>query len=202
MIAPRSLSLFSLLLITISSSWADCASGYNQKTISIAHHVVSRPCVPNGKVVVTAPGSIAAGAALAGWIQESHDSVYGASAPLPVDARAVMTQWGVAADVLDRARYKFGDNVVANLALILNATGDINAITLIDVIVFHNTDAAQDLGSWAHELVHVRQDEQQGVVDFALGYAANYAAYENPAYNEQGRFYTWLARHCYCCRSR
>jgi hypothetical protein len=182
-----------LLLATATTlSWADCGTGYYQKTISIAHHVVSRYCVPNGRVVVTAPASLVTGPVLAAWIQESRNSAYASSQPVPPDVREVLQDWGVPEDILNLTRFKVGDNGVANLGRVVNAIGDVDAITLIDVIVFHSPEAAGDYGTWAHELVHVQQYRAKNVTNFAVEYAANYADLENPAYDTQRKFNAWI----------
>jgi Domain of unknown function (DUF4157) len=191
--ARSSLGTAVLLLIAAKFSWADCPPGYYQKTISIAHHVVSRYCVANGRVVITAPLSLVTGPVLAGWIQESRNSAYGASLPVPPSVRAVLEQWGLSDDILNVVRFKVGDNGVVNLGRVANAVGDINAITLIDVIVFHSPAAAGDYGTWAHEMVHVQQYRARGgVLNFATEYAANYQALEKPAYDAQNQFNAWI----------
>ncbi|MNG08673.1 hypothetical protein D3C84_920480 [compost metagenome] len=90
--------------------------------------------------------------------------------------------------MLDTARYKVGDADEMNAAHTLMQNPDVNAVTLVDVIVFRNQDDAQNnVALWAHELKHVQQYLQWGVQDFALRYTRDYNAVEAPAYQIQGQ---------------
>jgi hypothetical protein len=187
----RSLCFFGALLLTAHVAWADCAPGFYSKTVSAFRHVIGRFCVPNGRTATTAPGSLVAGPLLAAWIEESRNSAYGAAQPIPRDMRFMLEHW-VEPDVLSRARYKIGDDGVANLGRLVNVYGDVDAVTLIDLIVFHDARAAADPGTWAHELFHVRQFRDMGALNFAMGYVANYRGLEDPAYASQADYYPWV----------
>jgi hypothetical protein len=59
----------------------------------------------------------------------------------------------------------------------------VNAVTLIDTIIFrHASDAEDNVALWAHELKHVQQYQQLGVNEFARRYTRNYEELEGPAY--------------------
>jgi hypothetical protein len=65
---------------------------------------------------------------------------------------------------------------------------DVNAVTLVDIIVFRNPDdALNNAALWAHELKHVQQYLQWGVGEFAARYTRDYNAIEAPAYEIQAR---------------
>ncbi|MNF34651.1 hypothetical protein D3C84_154970 [compost metagenome] len=89
--------------------------------------------------------------------------------------------------MLDTARYKVGDAGEMNAAHTLMQNPDVNAVTLVDVIVFRNQDDAQNnVALWAHELHHVKQYLEWGVEDFARRYTRDYNSVEAPAYKVQG----------------
>jgi hypothetical protein len=50
---------------------------------------------------------------------------------------------------------------------ILEANGNVNAITVDNIIIFQNDQDASDPGLWAHELVHVTQYRNMGIDGFA-----------------------------------
>jgi hypothetical protein len=133
------------------------------------------------------------GPALAAWVQASRDSAYATSQPIPALVRNRMRGF-VSEEILDRARYKVGDNGFFNLGSITVQYGDYlpnndpQAIVLIDVIVFADESLLSDLGLWAHELYHVQQYAEWGVFDFSLRYARNASAVEEPAYAEGERY--------------
>ncbi|MNN49140.1 hypothetical protein D3C81_1636490 [compost metagenome] len=88
--------------------------------------------------------------------------------------------------MLDTARYKVGDETELNAANTLLQNPDINAVTLVDIIVFRDPeDALNNVALWAHELKHVQQYQQWGVREFATRYTRDYSAVEAPAYEIQ-----------------
>lgn len=61
-----------------------------------------------------------------------------------------------------------------------------NAVTLIDTIIFRRpSDAEDNVALWAHELKHVQQYQQLGVEEFARRYTRNYDDLEAPAYKTE-----------------
>ena len=140
-----------------------------------------------------------AGPVLAGWIQGSRNSAIGTAQPIPPNIRSALTGY-VEPDILNRVRFKVGDNGVLNLAGLTIAYGDrfgqaqAQAVTLIDVVVFRNqSDAFGNAELWAHELHHVQQFRDWGVMDFGIRYARNSDAVEQPAYARGDGYVTWAA---------
>jgi len=128
---------------------------------------------------------------LAVWIQQSHDTSVGGAQPIPINIRNALTGY-IDQRVLNAARFRVGDNGFANLANVLERSGNASAVTLIDVVIFQNAaDAYNNPALWAHELTHVGQYMDWGVRDFAIRYARDYSAVERPAYDMQNRFASW-----------
>jgi hypothetical protein len=147
-------------------------------------------CVPNsGQVIkeVTHPIQEAVtqltAPALQEWIVQSHNSAAsGGTLPIPQDIRMQMQRY-YDDRVLSKARYKVGDNGILNAAHTMFQSPDVNAVTLIDIIVFRfPNDALYSAPLWAHELKHVQQYLDWGVRDFAINYTRNYNDVEAPAY--------------------
>nr|WP_234461778.1 DUF4157 domain-containing protein [Stutzerimonas stutzeri] len=121
--------------------------------------------------------------ALQNWIQQSRDRlVAGGVAPLPLHVRSQLEPYFELA-VLESAHYRVGDEVALNAGNTLLRNPDVNAVTLIDVIVFrHERDAQDNVALWAHELKHVEQYQEWGVAEFARRYTHDFLAVERPAY--------------------
>ncbi|WP_391639234.1 eCIS core domain-containing protein [Stutzerimonas degradans] len=121
--------------------------------------------------------------ALQGWIQQSRDQLIAAGAePIPLHLRLQLEPYFDLA-VLETARFRVGDQVALDAGNALLRNPDINAVTLIDVIVFRRPADAQDnLALWAHELKHVEQYLEWGVAEFARRYTLDHRAVESPAY--------------------
>lgn len=101
---------------------------------------------------------------------------------IPLHIRAQLEPWYDFA-VLDAARYRVDDGQSLGSASALMHNPDINALTLIDTIIFrHATDAEDDLVLWAHELKHVQQYQALGVDGFAQRYTHDFDSLEAPAY--------------------
>ncbi|WP_376782909.1 eCIS core domain-containing protein [Stutzerimonas balearica] len=121
--------------------------------------------------------------ALQNWLQYSRDSALAAGVqPMPLQIRAQLEPW-FDFGVLDAARYRVGDPSTLAAADAMLQNPDVNAVTLVDVIVFrHAADAEDNAALWAHELKHVEQYQQWGVAEFAWRYTQDYRAVEAPAY--------------------
>ncbi len=121
--------------------------------------------------------------ALQNWIQQSRDRlVAGGVEPMPLHIRSQLEPFFDLA-VLESAHYRVGDEVALNAGNTLLRNPDVNAVTLIDAIVFrHASDAQDNVALWAHELKHVEQYLDWGVAEFALRYTLDYRAVEQPAY--------------------
>jgi len=129
-----------------------------------------------------------AAAGLENWIVQSRDTAaMGDVQTIPLNIRAQLEPY-YDLQVLDAVRYKVGDDVELNAAHTMLQNPDINAVTLVDIIVFRSADDAQNnVALWAHELKHVQQYQQWGVHEFASRYTRDYNAVEAPAYEIQTR---------------
>ncbi|MCI1041041.1 DUF4157 domain-containing protein [Pseudomonas putida] len=102
--------------------------------------------------------------------------------PIPLHIRAQLEPWYDFA-VLDAARFRVGDEQQMSAANALLQNPDVNAVTLIDTIIFRRAgDAEDNVALWAHELKHVQQYQELGVEEFARRYTRNYDDLEGPAY--------------------
>lgn len=123
------------------------------------------------------------------WIVQSRNSATESSLQrIPLHIRAQLEPY-YDIQVLDTARYKVGDDdgeLSAASTMLQNP--DVNAVTLMDLIVFRNaSDAENNVALWAHELKHVQQYLQWGVQEFATRYTRDYNTVEKPAYEIQGQ---------------
>lgn len=124
-----------------------------------------------------------ASSSLAFALQQARDEATAkGSEPIPLHIRAQLETWYDFA-VLDAARYRVGDEQQISAANAMLQNPDVNAVTLIDTIIFrHAKDAEENVALWAHELMHVQQYQQLGVDEFARRYTRNYDELEGPAY--------------------
>lgn len=129
-----------------------------------------------------------ASSGLANWLVLSRDTAVAAGVePIPLNIRAQLEPW-YDFQVLDAARYQVGNPQQLDAASAFLQNPDVNAVTLVDVIVFRNAEDARDnVALWAHELKHVQQYQQWGVNDFALRYTRDFDAVEAPAYAIQAK---------------
>ncbi|MFZ6045340.1 DUF4157 domain-containing protein [Pseudomonas sp. CR3202] len=120
------------------------------------------------------------------WIVESRNNMDASRLqPIPLHIRAQLEPW-YDLRVLDTARYKVGVDEEMNAANTLMQNPDVEAVTLVDVIVFRNEDDAENnVALWAHELHHVKQYQEWGVAGFAQRYTRDYNIVEAPAYKIQ-----------------
>ncbi|MCW2271186.1 hypothetical protein D3C77_03240 [compost metagenome] len=119
--------------------------------------------------------------------QARNTAAVGEVLPIPLHIRAQLEPY-YDFQVLDAARYKVGDQQALDSANALLQNPDVNAVTLIDIIVFRNqADAEDNAALWAHELQHVQQYQQWGVEEFARRYSRDFDAVEAPAYEIQAK---------------
>jgi len=123
-------------------------------------------------------------------IVQSRNNAISGSMPIPPYIRQQLTGYATE-DSMNRVRYKIGNGGSLNIALLLEG-GFADAVTLIDVVVFRDAKAATNVSAWAHELTHVDQFRDWGVHGFAVQYARNWRAVENPAYAKGYGFCNWL----------
>lgn len=124
-----------------------------------------------------------ASASLVFALQQARDEANTAGTqPIPLHVRAQLEPWYDFA-VLDAARYRVGDPQQLSAANALLHNPDVNALTLIDTIIFRRApDAEDNVALWAHELKHVQQYQELGVEEFARRYTRDFNALEGPAY--------------------
>ncbi|MHC6225954.1 eCIS core domain-containing protein [Pseudomonas sp. X10] len=124
-----------------------------------------------------------ASTSLAIALQQARDEATArGSQPLPLHIRVQLEPWYDFA-VLDAARYRVGDEQQVSAANALLRNPDVNAVTLIDTIIFrHARDAEDNVALWAHELKHVQQYQEWGVEEFARRYTRDFESIEAPAY--------------------
>ncbi|MBV6290359.1 DUF4157 domain-containing protein [Pseudomonas aegrilactucae] len=127
-----------------------------------------------------------AASGLAGWLKRSRDmAAAGDVQPIPLDIRVQLEAY-YDFQVLDAVRYKVGDPQQLDATTAMLQNPDVNAVTLVDIIVFrHAEDAHNNVALWAHELKHVQQYQQWGIEAFAARYTRDYNAVEAPAYAVQ-----------------
>lgn len=97
--------------------------------------------------------------------------------------------------LLRNVRFAVGRADAIALPSLAFTYGDKTAMTLGDVVVFRDADAARtDLKLWAHELTHVLQYQRWGTAGFAERYVRDNRAVEKEAYDNADRFAAWRVR--------
>jgi hypothetical protein len=116
------------------------------------------------------------------WLNASRNTARnGGTSPIPQNIRQQLAGF-YDEDLLNRVRYKVGDSGVVNLANLSITYGDAGAVTLIDTVVFSNSqDANFDAALWAHEMKHVQQFRDWGVRDFSIRYLRSWNSVEDDA---------------------
>ncbi len=186
-VSLRQLSGLAVLLFSFGTSFSVSACPAGQSEVC----VVACFCAPGSKEEI---GPLfenmnqMAAAGLQGWIVRSRNTAAtGDIRTIPLNIRAQLEPY-YDIQVLDSARYKVGDDVALNAANTMLQNPDVNAVTLMDIIVFRNSDdALNNVALWAHELKHVQQYLQWGVREFATRYTRDYNTVEAPAYEIQGQ---------------
>ncbi|MFJ3483788.1 DUF4157 domain-containing protein [Pseudomonas sp. NPDC090202] len=148
-------------------------------------------CLPDiGQILGPLPTQVTqvAAPALALWLSQSRaEAANGLTQPIPEAIREQLLRW-YPPSVLDAALYKVGDNGELSAAGAMLQNPDVGAVTLIDIIVFRNAEAAEhDVALWAHELKHVQQYQEWGVAGFAQRYTEDFNQVEGPAYEIQAK---------------
>jgi len=108
------------------------------------------------------------GPALTTAIRQGRDRAYSRGQSIPESIRHTLAPFFSRA-VLQKVRYSTDwQDATAESALytLLLGTGA-DAVTLVDVIVFHDEERAADPVLWAHELTHVEQYDRLGIEAFA-----------------------------------
>ncbi|MDI5996173.1 DUF4157 domain-containing protein [Pseudomonas sp. MDMC216] len=139
-------------------------------------------CVPD-PVRVREDGLNMAAARLEGWLLQSREAaVRAGTEPIPLMIRAQLAPF-YDDSLLDEVRFRVGITDEMDAATVMLQNPDVQAVTLVDVVVFRNADAAaEDAALWAHELWHVQQYREWGTDGFAQRYTRNFQSVEGPAY--------------------
>lgn len=169
-----------LLAIALPADANTCPSGQTQVCL------YGCLCVPEYAVVRDEALNLAA-VNLEQWIVSSRQQLISASAPISAEMRQQLLAW-YPAELLDSVRYRVGGGEQLDTASTLLQNPDIQAVTLVDLIVFRDAEAAAtDVALWAHELHHVQQYRSWGTTEFARRYTRDFNAIEGPAYDVQIR---------------
>ncbi|MCL8298346.1 DUF4157 domain-containing protein [Pseudomonas mosselii] len=100
--------------------------------------------------------------------QARDEATASGSQPIPLHIRAQLEPWYDFA-VLDAARYRVGDEQQISAANALLQNPDVNAVTLIDTIIFRRSaDAEDNVALWAHELATLTAELHHPSVGAAL----------------------------------
>jgi hypothetical protein len=174
-ITTRLVALLVLCLtLEVPAQTNDCPAG--EKPVCLDSCICLPDVVPDGIYQIAAP-------ALALWLAQARAEAANAGIqPIPPHIREQLLHW-YDPSVLDTARYKISDNGQFSAASAMLQNPDVGAVTLIDIILFRDAQTAeQDIALWAHELKHVQQYQEWGVLGFAQRYTQDFNAVEAPAY--------------------
>lgn len=166
-----------LLLGAPLAAQAQCPTGQVQVCLG-----ASCLCLPD-PVRVREDGLNMAAARLEAWLLQSHQAALRAGTePIPLMIRAQLAPFYDDA-LLEEVRFRMGITDEMDAATVMLQNPDVQAVTLVDVVVFRNAAAAeQDAALWAHELWHVQQYREWGTDGFAQRYTRNFQSVEGPAY--------------------
>ncbi|MBV4507359.1 DUF4157 domain-containing protein [Pseudomonas sp. BW13M1] len=173
-------TLLGLLLALPAFAQERCPAGQYQVCLVVCF---CAPIDPNqGGQVLQDVERMATGSLVFALRQARDEATASGSQPIPLHIRAQLEPWYDFA-VLDAARYRVGDEHQISAANALLQNPDVNAVTLIDTIIFRRSaDAEDNVALWSHELKHVQQYQELGVEEFARRYTRDYQALEGPAY--------------------
>ncbi|PKQ39534.1 hypothetical protein CXP40_20775 [Pseudomonas sp. YY-1] len=170
---------FTLLLLFAAplAAQAQCPAGQVQVCLGS-----SCLCVPD-PVRMREDGLNLAAVRLEAWLLQSRQAALRAGTePIPLMIRAQLAPFYDDA-LLDEVRYRVGITDEMDAATVMLQNPDVQAVTLVDVVVFRSNDAAaEDAVLWAHELWHVQQYRKWGTDGFAQRYTRNFHSVEGPAY--------------------
>lgn len=177
--------LLGLALVLPLNALAACPAG--QYEICLGGCICSPIDPGEARTVLDDLGRMASSSLAMALQQARNEAAAGTLLPIPLHIRAQLEPY-YDFQVLDAARYKVGDQEALDSANAVLQNPDVNAVTLIDIIVFRDEGDAQDnVALWAHELHHVQQYQQWGVDEFARRYSRDYDTVEAPAYEIQAK---------------
>jgi hypothetical protein len=180
-VTPVSSRLAALLLVLGAPLGASAACPVGQMEICFNSCI----CVPAFEQVRREVLGTAA-LTLEGWILQARDTALtSGTQPIPSEIRTRLLPYYDSA-LLDTVRFRVGASDELDVASAMLQNPDIQAVTLVDVVVFRNLEDAQlDVALWAHELWHAKQYREWGSTGFAQRYTRDFNAVEAPAYDMQ-----------------
>jgi hypothetical protein len=138
-------------------------------------------------------GSNIIAATLEGALRKSRDRVRPDSQPIPDEIRDALQPF-YPDEVLKNVRYAIGDTSPDGVAGFAIRNGNAAAVTLIDTIVFKDEGYVRNLALWAHELHHIEQYKDWGVLGFASRYAFSWQDVEAEATAKSKDFVAWYRK--------
>ena len=178
-------TLLGLLMTLPAFAQESCPTGQYQVCLVVCF---CAPIDPNqGGQVLQDVERMATGSLVFALRQARDEATANGTQPIPLHIRAQLEPWYDFA-VLDAARYRVGNEQQISAANALLQNPDVNAVTLIDTVIFRRpADAEDNVALWAHELKHVQQYQELGVEGFAQQYTRDYQALEGPAYEIEAK---------------
>lgn len=125
------------------------------------------------------------GSPLASLIRQAHEVYNEFASPLPMEIKLILSGI-VSREILNHAKFIIdaNPNNVAGLINKINGSSNQNhAVTIDNIIVFNSPPAKTVAGYalWVHELKHVQQYKDKGVLEFAADYTKNHGELEDEA---------------------
>jgi hypothetical protein len=145
----------------------------------------------SGFVVTQAQyGANIIGATFESALRRSRDSARTDSKPVPDEVIDALTPF-YPRELFTGVRYSVGDTTPAGLAGFAIRNGNAAAVTLIDTIVFKDEAYVRNIALWSHEMHHVEQYKDWGVLGFATRYAFSWNDVEAEAQAKADKFVAW-----------
>lgn len=138
-------------------------------------------------------GSNIISATLESALRKSRDYARADSHPIPNEIHDALVPF-YPDDLLKNVRYAIGDTSPDGVAGFAIRNGNAAAVTLIDTIVFKDDNYVRNIALWSHELRHVQQYKEWGVLGFATRYAFSWQDVEADATAKAAEFVTWYKK--------
>jgi Domain of unknown function (DUF4157) len=163
-----------------------------QRRMIAAFCLLATPALAQGLFdaqAVLETGMEIAATALANALVASRDAAWAQGTdPMPPHIREALLIW-YPADLLDSIEYRAGIAEDASVQSLSMRYGDATAVTAIDTIIFADPwDAENNVALWAHEVKHVEQFRDWGLMGFAQRYVRDHEAVEREAYAVGDKF--------------
>lgn len=135
-------------------------------------------------------GSNIIAGALESALRKSRDYARASSNPIPDEVMQALIPF-YPEEMLKSVRYAIGDTSPDGLAGFAIRNGNAAAVTLIDTVVFKDESYVRNIALWSHELHHVEQYKEWGVLGFASRYAFGWQEVEAAATAKAAEFVNW-----------